>query len=149
LAKLTSFIRAAAVGGMILTAGLTNSTPLGGTAPVLWTKPLLQIQRTRVTREATYGTLSIAGHEICDTMERNSRIIPAGTYSVILTYSPHFRRILPLILVKGRSGIRIHPASSPNQLEGCIGVDDDALEVILQQIQGVHGVQLEVSSLPA
>lgn len=48
--------------------------------------------------------------------------IPTGTYNVAYTYSPKFKRKLPLVEnVKGYSGIRIHPLNTAEQSEGCIG----------------------------
>lgn len=47
--------------------------------------------------------------------------IPYGTYNILLTYSPKFKTILPLLLnVKHFSGIRIHWGSNPSNSSGCI-----------------------------
>jgi hypothetical protein len=59
-------------------------------------------------------------------------ILP-GTYEVQTDFSPHFNKIMPILLnVPGRSEIRIHPANWPSQLEGCIAIglkeDKDAIE---------------------
>lgn len=46
--------------------------------------------------------------------------IPSGTYKVILSYSPKFKRILPEILdVKGFTGIRLHNGSEVSNSLGC------------------------------
>ena len=53
--------------------------------------------------------------------------IPYGTYEVTVTYSPRFKRKLPLVNgVKGFSGIRIHPGNTAADTEGCLlpGVND-------------------------
>src|SRR5437588_5321023 len=47
--------------------------------------------------------------------------IPAGRYTVDITFSPRFNRDLPLLLnVQGFLGIRIHPGNTANDTEGCI-----------------------------
>lgn len=47
--------------------------------------------------------------------------VPAGTYPMVLEYSPAFRRKLwELKLVPGRSECKIHGANYPRQLRGCI-----------------------------
>lgn len=47
--------------------------------------------------------------------------IPAGTYKVIITYSEHFKRVLPLLVdVHGYEGIRIHSGNTDIDTEGCI-----------------------------
>ena len=66
----------------------------------------------------------------CKTLERpwvqnvtRKSCVPAGTYPVVLEYSPHFDRELnELKLVPGRSEVKIHVANYVRQLEGCIGV---------------------------
>jgi len=82
------------------------------------------------------------GKRLCDTLEperkpsltgstRNSSnstnltnskgCIPAGKYRVVVTYSPKFRRRLPLLeRVPGFTGIRIHAGNTRRNTRGCI-----------------------------
>ena len=47
--------------------------------------------------------------------------IPAGRYPVVVTWSPRFQRLLPLVThVEGRSGIRIHAGNTVRDTSGCI-----------------------------
>lgn len=47
--------------------------------------------------------------------------IPSGKYMVTFTYSPKFRKYLPLVNdVKCFSGIRIHAGNTNKDTEGCI-----------------------------
>lgn len=57
--------------------------------------------------------------------------IPEGCYEVMLTHSPRFKRVLPLLIdVPGFDGIRIHPGNTHEDTQGCIligeGVVPDA-----------------------
>ena len=80
------------------------------------------IRLTRISREgkAVRGCLRIEGQEIA-TLENADYIIPVGTYEVRVTYSPRFKRMLPLVMqVPGRSGIRFHRGTRPEHSKGCI-----------------------------
>ena len=47
--------------------------------------------------------------------------IPYGTYKITITYSPKFKKNLPLINdVKGFEGIRIHSGNNNNDTSGCL-----------------------------
>jgi hypothetical protein len=78
---------------------------------------------------ATIGSLSIDGVFFCHTLEdpvRDEKIygktaIPTGTYKVVITMSPRFKRELPLLLdVPNYQGVRIHPGNTADDTEGCI-----------------------------
>jgi hypothetical protein len=89
----------------------------------------LEVKRTTFTDKSTIGELSIDGESFCYTLEdvvRKEKIfgetaIPAGTYKIEFTFSPHFQRILPhLIDVPDYEGVRIHPGNTDADTEGCI-----------------------------
>ena len=55
------------------------------------------------------------------TLENADYIIPVGIYEVRVTWSPRFKRLLPLVeQVPGRSGIRFHRGTKPEHSKGCI-----------------------------
>lgn len=79
----------------------------------------------------TIGRLRLNAEDFCDTLENPVRVpgvkvagltaIPAGMYEVILTDSPRFRRVLPLVLsVPGFSGVRFHAGNTVADTHGCI-----------------------------
>ena len=52
---------------------------------------------------------------------KGNTCIPYGTYNITITYSPRFKKNLPLLNnVKGFDGIRIHSANKPQDTEGCL-----------------------------
>ena len=75
--------------------------------------------------KATPGVMFVQGEQFCNTLEPK-RCIPEGKYQVHLTYSPRFKRIMPLVLpVVGFEGIRIHWGSFIKDTQGCplVGYD--------------------------
>lgn len=97
----------------------------------------LLIQRDTFTDTATLGKLYIDGVEFCNTLEdtmrekggatfpsckvQNETAIPVGVYTVVIDFSPHFKKELPHILdVPCYEGVRIHAGNSPQDSSGCI-----------------------------
>lgn len=85
------------------------------------------IRRQRVPSSAEGGYTAITSKvelpdgRILYALEREDVIIPAGEYPLTITYSPRFKRRLPLINnVPGRSGIRIHAGNYARESEGCL-----------------------------
>lgn len=90
---------------------------------------LIQIRREALA-PATFGTMQVDGEPFGFTLElpwKDNKpqvsCIPAGLYALDITYSNRFnKRMLEIVKVPGRQGIRIHNANFPHQLLGCIAV---------------------------
>lgn len=91
----------------------------------------IEIKRIYKGAEYTIGRLSIDGKYFCDTLEdtvrapgvkvRGKTAVPAGRYRVVLSESPRFKRILPLLVdVLNFEGVRIHPGNTAKDTEGCL-----------------------------
>ena len=101
----------------------------------------LKLERYNLTEQYTEGKLYINDKFFCYTLEDKARdlnkdgdlldegegkvwgqtAIPYGTYTVLLTHSPKFKTLLPLLLnVKHFKGIRIHAGNDPIHTHGCI-----------------------------
>jgi hypothetical protein len=103
----------------------------------------MELLLKRIYSGSTYtvGHLYIDGNYYCDVLEDVDRglssdmsekeikkikiygrtAIPKGTYKVEVTYSPKFKRYLPILLnVKGFTGIRIHSGNSHEDTLGCL-----------------------------
>lgn len=103
----------------------------------------MRITLVRIANRPTYciGKLYIDGQYFCDTIEDTDRglndemtekeilgkkikgqtAIPTGIYPVYITYSPKYKKQMPLIdNVKGYSGIRIHSGNTAKDTEGCL-----------------------------
>ena len=65
------------------------------------------------------------------TLENKDYIIPEGNYPLLQTYSPRFKKRMPLIdQVPEREGIRIHIGTKPEHSTGCVLVDEYGLSCI-------------------
>ena len=97
----------------------------------------------RIANKSTYtiGKLYIDGCYYCDVLEDTDRgldddmkeseilkkkikgqtAIPTGIYPVKITYSPKYKKLMPLVdNVKGYSGIRIHSGNTHKDTSGCL-----------------------------
>ena len=84
----------------------------------------IQLKRTSRKGKAVGGTVAIpvgADTILCATLENADFIIPEGRYELVLTMSPKFGVVLPLLEnVPGRSDIRIHTGTKPEHSKGCV-----------------------------
>ena len=103
----------------------------------------MRIELVRIAFKDTYtiGKLYVDGKYFCDVLEdvdrgldslmteseilekkvKGQTAIPTGQYVINITYSPKYKRMMPLLLdVKGFSGIRIHSGNTAKDTEGCL-----------------------------
>ena len=107
--------------------------------------------------EGVGGVLYVDGTMFCTTLERRGVEILALWYTVSVTMSPRFKRLLPIVnSVPGRSGIRFHVGTKPEHSAGCILVPSREIEkrltqTLLQAQQQHETIYLEIidSRLPA
>nr|DAI26952.1 MAG TPA: Protein of unknown function (DUF2778) [Caudoviricetes sp.] len=108
----------------------------------------MELNVKRIARKDGYtiGRLFINNEYFCDTLEDTDRglkdtmqvneilakkvkaqtAIPTGKYDVILTFSPRFKRVLPLLLsVKAYEGVRVHAGNTNKDTEGCLLVGEN------------------------
>ena len=86
------------------------------------------------------------------TIENADFIIPAGTYPLNRTWSPKFKKLLPIIEeVPEREGIRIHTGTKPEHSTGCVLVTPMAaanLDIMFNYIEKNYedeNVQIEIT----
>lgn len=91
----------------------------------------IEVIRTTFDDVCTIGEMLVDGEHECFTLEPVTRpegaekiygktAIPYGTYNVIISFSPHFNRDMPLLLdVPNFQGVRIHPGNTAGDTEGC------------------------------
>jgi len=99
----------------------------------------LDLHRKTRTETATLGELFVDGVFECYVLEDPVRLddpatpqdegkkiygrtaIPAGTYRVVVNWSPHFQKFRPRLLeVPGFDGILIHAGNTPADTKGCL-----------------------------
>lgn len=100
------------------------------------------VDRIFLGEKYTIGNMFVNGKYINDTIEDTVRkldsekdkindytAIPRGRYKVILSYSPHFKRILPEILdVPFFKNIRIHNGNDETASSGCLIVGENKIK---------------------
>ena len=107
---------------------------------------MLTITLIRTTKrgKAVFGTLTFplemqngTLEEKVTTLENADFLIPAGTYPLRLTWSPRFKKPMPLIdEVPDREGIRIHMGTKPEHSQGCVlvsALDLENIKVLFNQ----------------
>jgi hypothetical protein len=105
--------------------------------------PIMEIlvERKYKKKDYTIGKMYINGEYFCDTLEDTDRgltstmslaelkevkeygrtAIPTGRYPIAYTYSPRFKKHLPLLLqVPAFEGIRIHAGNTHRDTSGCL-----------------------------
>lgn len=88
----------------------------------------LILTRDTLKDDCTLGTLEAGGKTFytCEDAVRDEKIagmtaIPYGEYGVELTFSPRFKKVLPLLIdVPNFAGVRIHAGNTAADTEGCI-----------------------------
>lgn len=100
----------------------------------------LLLDRKEYGDDSTVADLYLDGVWECATMEPEIPVngkalsgpvcIPPGTYDVLITWSPKFKRRLPLIInVPGRDGVRFHPGNKPDDTAGCVMTGEKVIHV--------------------
>lgn len=108
----------------------------------------LSLKRNDLGNGVVMGELYINDKFECFTLEDETTLIPAGTYSVSLYHSPSMNRWVPLIKVPERKWIEIHPGNYPRQSKGCILVGKDHTSTTLLQSKDAFGHLMRQFSLP-
>ena len=90
--------------------------------------------RDSIVGDAVWGSLTVDGIKVCETLENKAKLIPCGEYNMNVSDSQKFCRTLPLVYndeVPMHRGIRIHAGNSVKDTSGCIlvgfGRNDDRL----------------------
>ena len=118
---------------------------------------ILKLIRRQSQGNAIRGELYIDGVLCTEVLERKGVEILALWYTVSVTMSPKFKRLLPIVNnVPSRSGIRFHIGTKPEHSTGCILVPDRETEsrltqTLLQAQQRYETIYLEIcdNRLPA
>ena len=135
----------------------------------------LLLKRIALRDTYTIGKIYIVGEYFCDTLEDKVRdlnkngvfdgdekkvygetAIPYGTYKVILSYSPKFKRILPELLdVPCFTGIRIHRGNTEKDTAGCLLVGENKVrgkvlnstyweKKLIEKLEGKNGITIQI-----
>lgn len=95
----------------------------------------MYLHRETAGADGTRGFLVINGCSAIPTIEpapgQGKGPIPEGEYRVVYTYSPRFKRKMPLLCdVPGYDGIRIHGGTKKEHTQGCICVPLNKVPIV-------------------
>ena len=79
--------------------------------------------RDSIVNDAVWGSLTVGGFKVCETLENKTKLIPCGEYNLNVSKSQRFCRLLPLVYndeVLMHRGIRIHAGNSVKDSSCCI-----------------------------
>lgn len=100
---------------------------------------------------------SMTESEILEKKVKGQTAIPTGHYVINITYSPKYKRMMPLLLdVKGFSGIRIHSGNTSKDTEGCLIVGKnkqvgmvlesrDTYKRLFEMMQGEKNITIDIT----
>lgn len=80
----------------------------------------LYIERFEKKDDAVLGRIYLRGLLVGYSLEKFSKIIAEGQYSMKITHSPRFGRFTPEIVVPNRVGLRIHVGNYLKDTNGCV-----------------------------
>lgn len=92
----------------------------------------LYIDRFEKKDDAVLGRIYLRGLLIGYSLEKFSKIIAEGQYSLRITHSPRFGRFTPEIIVPNRVGLRIHIGNYLNDTKGCVLCGFSYSDVVLK-----------------
>lgn len=103
----------------------------------------IYLKRKTAGAEGTRGFMYLPSRDGIPTIEprpnQGKGAIPAGRYRVVVTWSPRFKKELPvLVRVPGFEGIRIHGGSRPEHSAGCILVAKGEVDGITKMIKACY-----------
>lgn len=108
----------------------------------------LSLIRHEPYKGVVIGELSVNGKFECFTLEDEVAIIPRGSYKVTLYRSPKAKTYVPLIQVKNRKWIEIHPGNVLKNSEGCVLVGKDHTSTSLLESRLAFAHLMQQFSLP-
>lgn len=106
----------------------------------------ITLKREKTVYDSVFGTLTITYKGVnifhCKTLENRLHTFKTGSYNIINSYSTKFNtHHYELRGIKGRTGIRIHPANWHYELRGCIALGlfiDKEQDAIRYSKKAVH-----------
>lgn len=99
----------------------------------------LEVKRGAVGSKETRGSFFIDGEYFAPSVEPGrdwkKGPIAAGSYTVVVTFSPKFQKPLPLLLgVPDFVGIRIHGGTKAEHTEGCICIPLQKMALLMAKL---------------